>query len=118
MVSKPCSFCSLSFQKARLGQLITAQVPEHGHFWGIKVSPLIASLGFSASGAVPEQTLEEGGQHAAGQLCGCLGTPKSKNLTEEVEQTSQAGVISQTLSMACEKLGQKKKSMKMDKPLH
>lgn len=91
-------------------------MPEHVHFWGIKVSTLMASLDFSASGAVPEQTLEEGGQQAAGQLCGCLGTPEGKNLTEEVEQTTQAGVISQTLSMACEKLGPKKKSMKMDEP--
>lgn len=69
----------LQKKKTHLGQLIPAQVPEHGHFWGIKVSSLIASLDFSASGAVPEQTLEEGGQQAAGQLCGCLGTPESKN---------------------------------------
>lgn len=57
-VYKRCSFCSLSCKKkTHLGQLITAQVPEHGHFWGIKVSSLIASLDFfcvwGCSGADP-----------------------------------------------------------------
>lgn len=114
VVYKRCSFCSLSCKKTHLSQLIAAQSARTRSFLGNKSLFFDRFIGFfcvwGCSGA-------DSGRGGATSSSGCLGTPESKNLTEEVEQTSQAGVISQTLSMACEKLGGKK-SMKMDKPLH